>query len=257
MMKPLFDQDALIDMFAKATAKQGESLRTAVSSATLKALQSREVTLDGVRKAVSAVAGAATSGAARNPAPAVDVEKMLGSALAGIDSALLQAVEANRKAMDAFMNRGSSLADKPMQDALATVEKMEDAFFAALGKAGKSAGTLQTPWDKALATFKAQGSSSGAQAEQMVESFAEQAQTALRSSRSAGLRASQAMLAGYAAMVNGILIGMSEGLQATGGRPAASAAMADSSPAGPSAAAPRPAPAAKKAARKRARKTAR
>ena len=254
-MKPLFDQDALIDMFAKATAKQGEALRTAVSGATLKALQSREVTLDGVRKAVSAVAGAATAGAARNPAPAVDVEKMLGSALAGIDSALLQAVEANRKAMDAFVSRGSSLADKPMQDALATVEKMEDAFFAALGKAGKSAGTMQTPWDKALATFKAQGSSSGAQAEQMVESFAEQAQAALRSSRSAGLRASQAMLAGYAAMVNGILIGMSEGLQASGGRPGTGAAAAPA-PSGPSAAAG-PAPAAKKAARQRARKTAR
>ena len=57
---------------------------------------------------VKTVAGAASLGAARNPASAVDVEAMLGKALAGIDSALLQAVEANRKALAAVRRAPAS-----------------------------------------------------------------------------------------------------------------------------------------------------
>ena len=99
MIKSGIDQEALITMFAEAGAKQGEALRKAVSSATLQALQGRELTLDSIKKVVKTVAGAASMGAAKNPASPVDVEAMLGKALAGIDSALLQAVEANRKAL--------------------------------------------------------------------------------------------------------------------------------------------------------------
>ncbi len=41
----------------------------------------------------------------------------------------------------------------------------------------------------------------------------EQAKTALREGRASGMRTAQAMLDGYAALVSGVLIGMSEGLQ--------------------------------------------
>ena len=58
------------------------------------------------------------------------------------------------------------------------------------------------------------GSATGAQATQTVESLVGQAQTALRQGRATGMRAAQAMLDSYAAMVSGVLIGMSEGLQA-------------------------------------------
>ena len=105
MIKAGIDQDALITMFAEASAKQGEALRKAVSEATLRALQGRELTLDNIKKVVKNVAEAASTGIARNPAPAIDVEGMLGKALGGIDSALLQAVEANRKALEQFVER--------------------------------------------------------------------------------------------------------------------------------------------------------
>ena len=130
MIKAGIDQDALITMFAEASAKQGEALRKAVSSATLKALQGRELTLESIKKVVKTVADAASMGAAKNPASAIDVEAMLGKALAGIDAALLQAVEANRKALEQFVSHGVGLSEKPMKEALANIEKMEDAFFA-------------------------------------------------------------------------------------------------------------------------------
>jgi len=39
MAKPMFDADALIEMFSQATAKQGAQLQGAVSQATLAALK--------------------------------------------------------------------------------------------------------------------------------------------------------------------------------------------------------------------------
>ncbi len=246
MIKSGIDQDALVKMFAEAGAKQGEALRKAVSNATLQALQGRELTLESIKKVVKTVAGAASMGAAKNPASAVDVEAMLGKALAGIDSALLQAVEANRKALEQFVSTGVGLGEKPMKDAMANIEKMEDTFFDAVAKASKTAGPLQAPWEHALSALKMKGSDTGAQATQTVESLLAQAQTTLRSSRASGMRAAQAMLDSYASLVSGVLIGMSEGLQS--GRPASKPAES------PGAAAA--APAAKRAAPRRRRKPA-
>ena len=243
MMKAGIDQDALITMFAQASAKQGEALRKAVSAATLQALQGRELTLDNIKKVVKNVAGAASTGIARNPAPAIDVEGMLGKALAGIDSALLQAVEANRKALEQFVSGGVSLSEKPLKEALANVEKMEDVFFGAIAKASQSAGPLQGPWQQALDAMKMKGSATGSQATQTVEQLLGQAQTMLRDGRATGLRAAQAMLDSYAALASGVLIGMSEGLKA--GTKKGDAASA------PTAA---PAPPARKTAAKTARK---
>ncbi len=217
MIKSGIDQDALITMFAGAGVKQGEALRKAVADATLKALQGRELTLDGIRKVVKTVAGAASMGAAKNVGSEVDVEAMLGKALSGIDAALLQAVEANRKALEQFMSQGVSLGEKPMKDALANIEKMEDTFFDAIAKAGKSAGPMQAPWDQALAAMKMKGSDTGSQATHTVEGLMTMAQTTLRTTRATGMRAAQAMLDNYAALVSGVLIGMSEGMHAGGG----------------------------------------
>ena len=239
MIKSGIDQDALITMFAEAGAKHGEALRKAVSSATLQALQGRELTLDSIKKVVKTVAGAASMGAAKNPASPVDVEAMLGKALAGIDSALLQAVEANRKALEQFVSHGVGLGEKPMKDALANIEKMEDTFFDAVAKASKSAGPLQAPWEHALSALKMKGSDTGAQATQTVESLLAQAQTTLRDTRASSMRAAQVMLDSYAALVSGVLIGMSEGMQS--GRSAAKPAAPSGHDAGHAAGAAAPA----------------
>ena len=241
MIKSGIDQDALITMFAEASAKQGETLRKTVSNATLQALQGRELTLESIRKVVKTIAGAASLGAARNPASAVDVEAMLGKALAGIDSALLQAVEANRKALQQFVSTGVGLTEKPMKDALANIERMEDTFFDAIAKASKTAGPLQAPWEHALSAMKMKGSDTGAQATQTIQSLLSQTQSSLRSSRASGMRAAQVMLDSYSSLVSGVLIGMSEGLQSGKAAAAPAAASPDAAPA----------PAAKRAAARR------
>jgi hypothetical protein len=237
MMKAGIDQDALITMFAEASAKQGEAVRKAVSEATLRALQGREMTLDNIRKVVKNVTEAASLGIARNTMPQVDIEGLIDKALGGIDAALLQAVEANRKALEQFVSGGASLTEKPLKEALANIEKMEDVFFGAVAKASQSAGPMQGPWQNALESFRSKGSATGSQAAQTVETLLGQAQTMMREGRATGMRAAQAMVDSYAALASGVLIGMSEGLQAgTRGSPSSVAAAAG----GGSAASPAP-----------------
>ena len=72
--------------------------------------------------------------------------------------------------------------------------------------------------------MKIKGTDTGAQASQTVEQLLAQAQTAMRDGRAAGMRTAQAMLDGYAALVSGVLIGMSEGLQSGRDAPAAAPA---------------------------------
>ncbi|HWH80791.1 MAG TPA: DUF6781 family protein [Burkholderiaceae bacterium] len=225
MIKAGIDHDAIVTMFSEATAKQGEMLRKTVADATLKALQGRELTMENIKKVLKTVTTAASVGAAQNVSSPVDVEAMLAKAFAGMDAALLQAVEANRKALQQFVEQGNDLRDKQLKGALANIEKMEDTFFATVTKAAQAAsGPTQAPWDHVLASMKLKGTDTGAQAQLTVEQLMAQTQTALRDGRAATAKTAQAMLDGYAALVSGVLIGMSEGLGSSAAAPAAKAA---------------------------------
>jgi hypothetical protein len=224
-MKSGIDQNALIDMFAEASAKQGEKLRKAVADATLKALQGRELTLENVRKVIKTVTQATSAGAEKNPASAVDVEAMLRKAFDGMDAALLQAVQAHRKALQQLVDQGAGLRETQLKAALDGVEKMEDMFFKTVGKAVQGVGVpLQGPWEQVLKAMKQEGTATGAGASQTVEQLMSQAQTALRQGRATGLRASQALMDSYSALVSGVLIGMSDALSGTAAPAKASAA---------------------------------
>lgn len=220
MIKHGIDQDALITQFSQATARQGDALRKAVNEATLKALQGRELTLANIRQVLNTVAQAASTGAAGSTLGTADVESLLGKAVAGMDAALEQAVQANRRALQQMVEQGVSLQETPVKKALADIEKMEDALFAAARKAAASAGTsLEAPWAGVLKTVQGQGTGTGAQARATVEQLMDGAQKQLRDGRALGLRASKALLDSYSALVSGVLIGMSDALQ-QGGAPA-------------------------------------
>jgi len=222
MIKSGIDHDAIVKMFSEASTKQGEALRTAVSDATLKALQGRELTMENIKKVVKSMTQAASTGAAQNVASPVDVEAMLGKAFAGMDAALLQAVEANHKALQQFVGQGAALQDKQIKSAIGNIEKMEDMFFAAVTKAAQGVSEpMQGPWSNVLDAMKLKGTGTGAQATQSVEQLVAQAQTALRDGRAAAAKTAQAMMDSYAALVSGVLIGMSQGLQSGSGATAA------------------------------------
>ena len=222
MTKQMFDADALIAMFESATTKQGEQLRQATTQATMAALQGRELSLKNIRAALKQVADAASTGVAKNLGASVDPEALLDKAVAGMDEALLKAVEANRVALSTLASQGADLREKHLSKALSDLEKMEDTMFAALKKSAAGAGApMASAWGPILEKMQAGGTLSGAQAATTAEQMTEQMQTTVRSTRAASMRAAQALAESYTAMVSGVLMGMSEALQSGGAAPKA------------------------------------
>ena len=214
MLKSGIDQAALIDMFAQASARGSEQLRKQVGDATLAALQGRELSLKNIRAVLQSVTQAASAGAAKNLLPGVDVEALLDNAVAGMDSALLKAVQANRAALQQLVNQGADLREKHLKKALADLDKMEDTFIGALTKATGAAGEqINRQWAPVLEKMRAGGTLSGAQASTTAEQFLGQMHTAVRDGRASGLRAAQTLAESYAALVSGVLIGMSDALE--------------------------------------------
>ncbi len=219
MAKPLFDAEALIAQFESATAQQGAQLRKATTEATLTALQGRELTLKNIRAAMKQVAQAASAGIGKNLNTGVDAEAMLDKAVAGIDDALLRAVDANRVALSTLTAQGADLRDKHLSKALSDLEKMEDTFLATMKKAAADAGApMAGAWGPVLEKFQAGGSLAGAQATQTAEQLAEQMHSAVRQSRAASIKAAQVLAESYTAMVSGVMMGMADALTGKKGR---------------------------------------
>lgn len=219
-----FDQEALMGQFAEASARQGEALRKSVQEATLKALQGRELTLKNIQAAVKQVSQAAAQGADQNPLGAQQMEPLLAKAVAGMDEALLQVVEANRRALQQLVEYGAGVRETQVKKALSDLEKMEDMFFSTVRKAVVDGSSpLQSAWAHVLDKVQMKGSGTGAHAAQTVEQLTDQAQSALREGRAMGLKAVQTLLDSYAALASGVLIGMAQGMQADpgAGQPAA------------------------------------
>jgi hypothetical protein len=209
---PAFDADALISMFESASATQSARLQEAVTEATLAALRGRELTLTNIRSSLDAVAKAVSVGAAKNPLGGAGVEGMLDKAVAGMDAALVQAVQANQTALRQFADRGVDLREKHLKKALDDLDKFDDLLIGAVKKAGAAAGPLAAPWQQVMEKLQAGGTMSGLSAAKTVEEFADQMRTAIRSGRSASVRAATALAESYAAMASGVLVGLSEAL---------------------------------------------
>jgi len=221
MLKAGIDQNAIISMFASASAKGGEQLRKGVADATLAALQGRELSLKNIRAVLKSMAQAASTGAAQNVTGGIDVEALLDKAVTGMDDALVKAVEANRVALQQFVAQGADLREKHLKKAVADLESMEDTFIGALKKATEAANAqVASQWAPVLEKLQAGGTMSGTQAATAAEQFAGQMQSALRDSRAAGLHAAQTLAESYTTLVSGVLIGMSDAL-AQGRSPAA------------------------------------
>ena len=219
-----FDPDQLIAQFSEASARQGETLRRAVQEATLKALQGRELTLKNIKGALKQVAEAAAMGAGQNPMGADQMEPLLAKAVAGMDAALLQAVEANRRALQQLVDHGAGLREKQVQKALDDIDQMEDMFFSTMRKSlGEAAGPMGGAWNQVLDKLQVKGSGTGAHAAQTIEELTQQAQSAMRQGRAASVKAVGALLDSYAALASGVLIGMAQGMQGDTSAPAPAA----------------------------------
>lgn len=217
MMKSGIDQQALIDLFANASAQQTAQLREAVFKTTLGALQGRELSLKNIRTVLGTVAQAAGTGAAQNPLGNVDAEALLDNAVAGMDDALIKAVEANRVALQQFVDKGVDLRETQLKKALADMDKFEDALIGTLKKSAAAVGDpMAGPWAAVLEKLNLSGTQTGLKASGATEQLTaqmEQMQSAMRATRAASLKAAQTLAESYTALVSGVLIGMSDAMR--------------------------------------------
>jgi hypothetical protein len=240
MLNLPLDPDDLLKQLTSESVKKSEDIRTSVRDLTLKALHGRQLTLAQIRDVLRNVTEGVNMGALKSP---VNADKVIGDAVAGMDDALLKAVEANRVAL-ARISDGQSFEESQMKKALDELERYEDTFLRTVKQASAGAGDkLKSHWAGVIKSVKMEGTDTGAQVARTIEEYGSQFQGAMRDSRTAGFKIAHALARNYTTLVSGVLIGLSEGLRHQTGKPRAAARAAGK-------------PAAKKAAAKPAAKTA-
>src|SRR5258708_7770243 len=126
------DADEVLKGLARESVKQGENLRSAGGELTLNALKNRQVALGEVKRVVKTVTEGVNLGAA---SAKVDAERVLGDALAGMDEAVLKAVQANHLALQQLAAQGQNLRESHVKKALEELEQLEDGFISSVKEA--------------------------------------------------------------------------------------------------------------------------
>ena len=217
---------------ASETVRKGEDIRATVRDLTLKALHGRQLTLSQIREVLRAVTEGVNMGALKSP---VDPSKTLTDAMAGMDDALLNAVEANRVALQRLTGDGQNFEESQLKMALDELERYEDTFLRTVKQASAGAGDqLKAQWATVLKTTRLEGTDTGARVAATVDEFSDKMQRAMRESRATGFKFAHALTRNYTTLLSGVLIGLSEGLRQQAPRPRTAGA-----PVAPPAQAPR------------------
>jgi hypothetical protein len=211
MIKLPVDADDVLKNMAAEAVRQGKDMRVAVRELTLNALRSRELSLAQMKQVLKKIAEGVSMGSAD---PKVNVEQTFKSAIAGMDDALLKAVEANQMALQQLASQGQSLRESHLKKALTDLERLEDSLLKAVKEAAaKSDDQLKQQWMGVLQQKQEVGTEAGAKVKTMMEKFSEETQQAVRSQRRMTLKAAHVLSENFTTLASGILIGLSEGLQ--------------------------------------------
>jgi hypothetical protein len=182
-----------------------------VRELTLNALKSRELTLGEIKRVIRTVTEGVNLGAA---SAKVDAERVLSEALAGMDEAVLKAVQANHLALQQLSAQGQNLRDSHVKKALAELERLEDEFIATVKQAAKKGSKqIKDQWATVLQQKQHAGTETAAQIEATMEEFSDRMREAVKQQRRTALKAAEVMAENFTTLASGILIGLTEGLQ--------------------------------------------
>ena len=203
--------DEVLKGLARESVKQGENLRSAVRELTLNALRGRELTLAEIKRVVKTVTEGVNLGAASTK---IDAERVLSEALAGMDEAVLKAVQANHLALQQLAAQGQNLRESHVKKALDELERLEDEFVGAVKEAAKKGSQqLRNQWATVLQRTQTSGTETAAEVERTLEEFADRMRDAVRAQRRTALKAAEVMAENFTTLASGILIGLTEGLE--------------------------------------------
>lgn len=208
-MTKILDADEVLKKMAAETVKQGENLRAAVRDLTLRAFQSRELSLSQIKQVLKSVTEGVNLGAARAK---IDVDKPLQDAIGGMDDALRKAVQASHLAVQQLTGHGVDFDNSKVKKALSDLEKLEDEFLKVVKQTADGANKqIRSQWSGVLQHIQPGGTETGAQVDAVLQQI-EQMRVEARKHREANLRAAHMLSQNFGTLASGILIGMSEGL---------------------------------------------
>lgn len=214
MTNAAIESDEFLKKLASESTRRGKSLRAAVRDLTVRALQRRELTLEQIRNVLENVTVGVTLGVVDRE---MNVEKVLSDALSGMDDALLKAVEASRVALERLGSAGQDYEDSYLKQALRDLEQFEDQMLQSVTKAAdRAGGKFGAQWAKVLHQKRASGTGTGAKVAAVAQEYARRARTSLRAQRETGFKAAHLLAQNFATLASGVLIGMSEALEAQG-----------------------------------------
>ncbi len=206
------DVDQVLKTLASQSIRQGGNVRATVRELTLKALQQRELTLKQIGNVLRSIVEGVHLGVAKRE---MKVEKALSDTIAGMDDALLKAVEASNVALHRITGKGYDYEDSNLKQALDELERLEDEFIRNLVQATDSASEkVRAPWQRVLEKTALSGTATGTQVASTIREHAKRAQAAMRAQRETGFKTAHLLTQNFATLASGILIGMSEGMGA-------------------------------------------
>ena len=212
MTSPANDVDQVLKTLASQSIKQGGNVRATVRDLTLKALQQRELTLKQIGSVLRSIVEGVHLGVAKRE---MKVEKALSDTVAGMDDALLKAVEASNVALHRVTGKGYDYEDSNLKQALVELERLEDEFIRNLVQATDSASErVRAPWQRVLKKTRLSGTATGTHVASTIREHAKRAQAAMRAQRETGFKTAHLLTQNFATLASGILIGMSEGMGA-------------------------------------------
>ena len=203
--------DEMLKSMAAQAVKQHEQIRTTIRDLTLKALQTRDLSLEQINGVVRNITAGVNIGVAEDK---TGTQQTLSDALAGMDDALLKVVEANKVALQKLTDGGASFEESSVNKGLKELEAFEEKFLDGVKNAVQSSSDpIKEQWKAILDNIPPGGTETGAQVAETLSARAREAQVAMRSSREAGLKAMHTITQNYATLVSGVLIGLSEAFE--------------------------------------------
>jgi len=203
--------DEAIRSATSETVGQGMDIREQVRDLTLRALTSRRLYPDEVRRIIRATTEGIALGAANRGG---DARSAVADAVKGLDEAVMKAAEAGRLALEELTSRSRDFSEKELKQALADMKRIEEDFLSTVAQVAESAKpVVKGQFQDVLTHMRRSGTDTGVKVASTMNEFAQRMARAYIDTHVAGLEAAKEMSTRWAEVTSGFLAGLSEALR--------------------------------------------
>lgn len=200
-----------ISAAARESMQQDEDIRIKVRDLTLRALQTRQLDVSGMREVVRAVGEGVSLGLEQRSG---EVRHALSAALSGLDDALAKAAQATDLALRELVSRGREFSADELRHALDDLRITEQAFLDTLSDVADAAGSrVGREFKDVVEHARRAGTDTAASVRLTLGEFGNRLDSTLHAGKSSSREAAHVVRDRLAALASGILGGMADALR--------------------------------------------